>query len=73
MDNSYAFYAYATEITRAKWEGRAPDMAKVNHNKKPYRTKAQKVVAREKARKCSDGAIRSTAPASYHNSPRGAA
>lgn len=65
-------YAFATEITRAKWEGRAPNMAKVNHNKKPYRTKAQKALAREDARKCKDGAWRSRAPVSFHPAPRGA-
>lgn len=66
-------YAYATEITLAKLAGRAPNMAKVNHNKKPYRTKAQKIEARNKAYKCADGAWRSSAPVSYHSSPKGAA
>lgn len=39
-----------------------PDMT----NRKPYRTKAQKQLARKTAEKRSDGAYRSTAPKSYH-------
>jgi hypothetical protein len=35
-------------------------------NRKPYRTKAQRKIARETAVKCKDGAYRSTAPVSYH-------
>lgn len=35
-------------------------------NRKPYRTKAQKLLAEKKARKCSDGAYRSSAPVSWH-------
>lgn len=66
-------YAYATEITLAKLEGRAPNMAKVNHNKKPYRTKAQKAEARNRAYKCDDGAYRCSVPVSYHPAPKGAA
>ena len=65
-------YAYATEITLARLEGREPNMARVLRNKKPYRTKAQKAVAREKAYKSIDGAWRSSAPVSYHPTPRGA-
>lgn len=36
-------------------------------NYKPYRTKAQKKLARETARLCKDGTYRSTAPVSYHS------
>ncbi|MGY6251517.1 hypothetical protein ACXIUS_28970 [Bosea thiooxidans] len=36
-------------------------------NRKPYRTAAQKALARQTARKCEDGAWRSTAPVSYHS------
>lgn len=39
-------------------------------NKKPYRTKKQKLEARRLARKDSDGAIRSAAPVSYHAAPK---
>lgn len=35
-------------------------------NRKPFRTKAQKIVAREMASKGSDGAYHSNAPVSYH-------
>ena len=35
-------------------------------NKKPYRTKAQKELARKTAVKCQDGTWRSDAPVSYH-------
>jgi hypothetical protein len=35
-------------------------------NRKPYRTASQKELAKQKARKCEDGAYRSTAPVSYH-------
>jgi hypothetical protein len=35
-------------------------------NRKPYRTKAQKELARSQARKDSDGTYRTTAPVSYH-------
>lgn len=44
--------------------------AEINYwNRKPYRTKAQKVVARERAYKCEDGAWRSPAPFSMHPAP----
>ena len=66
-------YAYATEITLAKLEGRAPNMSRVNHNKKPYRTKAQKAEARNRAHKCDDGAWRCNVPVSYHPAPKGVA
>ena len=36
-------------------------------NNKPYRTAAQKEMARKTARRCEDGAWRSTAPVSYHS------
>ena len=35
-------------------------------SRKPYRTKAQKALAREMARKCADGAWRSNAPFRLH-------
>ena len=35
-------------------------------NRKPYRTVAQKELARKMAVKCADGTWRSTAPVSYH-------
>lgn len=38
-------------------------------NKKPYRTKAQRAVARRMARRCADGAWRSQAPFSFHGVP----
>lgn len=37
------------------------------YNRKPYRTKAQKQVAKDAAVRCKDGAYRSTAPVSFHN------
>jgi hypothetical protein len=39
-------------------------------NYKPYRTKAQKKLARETARLCNDGTYRSNAPVSYHSKNR---
>lgn len=54
--------AYATQFTRT---------GKLNmHNRKPYRTASQKAQARATARKCEDGAFRSSAPVSYHAAPR---
>lgn len=38
-------------------------------NRKPFRTAAQKHDARTSARKCDDGAYRSSAPVSYHRAP----
>lgn len=35
-------------------------------NRKPFRTTAQKALARQTARKCEDGTWRSSAPVSYH-------
>jgi hypothetical protein len=54
-----------TQISR---EGLAagPDMT----NRKPYRTKAQKRLARETATRREDGAYRSSAPVSYHQEKR---
>lgn len=52
-------HAYATQFTRT---------GTVNtHNRKPYRTVAQKAEARRLAVKGKDGAWRSTAPVSYHS------
>ena len=53
---------YATTFTRT---GKL-DML----NKKPFRTAAQKAEARRTARKDADGTWRSSAPVSYHRSPR---
>ena len=36
-------------------------------NRKPYRTKAQKAIAKRTAYKGKDGAFHSTAPVSYHD------
>jgi hypothetical protein len=36
------------------------------NNYKPYRTKAQKQIARQTAVKCKDGTWRTNAPVSYH-------
>lgn len=54
-----------TRITR---EGLAagPDMT----NRKPYRTKSQKRLAREKAYKGKDGTFHSSAPTSLHQEKR---
>ena len=41
-------------------------MARDYTNRKPYRTKAQKELARKTAYKAADGTWRSTAPVSYH-------
>lgn len=40
-------------------------------NRKPYRTASQKEEAKRTARKCEDGAYRSTAPVSYHRAQKG--
>jgi hypothetical protein len=53
-----AHLAYQTQASRT---------GQVNMvNRKPYRTKAQKELARSQARKDSDGTYRTTAPVSYH-------
>lgn len=57
--------AYATSFTRT---GKL-DMT----NRKPFRTAAQKALARQTARKCEDGAWRSTAPVSFHRTAKGRA
>ena len=41
------------------------------HNRKPYRTKAQKAEARRLAYRAKDGTWRSNAPFSCHPAPRG--
>jgi hypothetical protein len=51
--------AYQTKFTR---EG-----VRNLSNRKPYRTKAQKIVARNMAVQCPDGAFRSSAPVSFHD------
>lgn len=58
---------YATQLTRQIAEGRSnPERSMLN--KKPYRTKSQKVTARDKARKDKDGTFRSNTPRSFHAS-----
>lgn len=57
-------HAYATKITREG--GNTPNF----HNRKPYRNKLLKRIARDTARKCEDGAWRSTAPVLTHAPPR---
>lgn len=47
------------------------DSKRSMHNGKPYRTKAQKVLARETAYKGKDGTFHSTAPVSHHPKPKG--
>lgn len=39
-------------------------------NRKPFRTQAQKELARKTAVKCADGTWRSNAPVSYHSKGR---
>jgi hypothetical protein len=39
-------------------------------NRKPYRTKAQKIEAKRTAVKCADGTWRSPAPVSFHKEPK---
>lgn len=56
-------FAYATKFTR---EG-VRDMT----NRKPYRTKAQKIVAKQMAYDTPDGTIRSNAPVTYHRAEKG--
>jgi hypothetical protein len=50
--------AYQTQLSRT---------GQVNMvNRKPFRTKAQKELAKSSAVKCEDGTWRSTAPVSHH-------
>ena len=63
-------YRYATKLTREIFEGKV-NPSRNMHNRKPYRTRAQKAEARDKARRCGDGAWRSSAPVSWHPEPRG--
>lgn len=60
-----------TKITRAAFEGKPFTGERNMDNRKPYRTKRQKVEARDKANKQKDGTYRSNAPVSFH--PRTAA
>ncbi len=39
-------------------------------NRKPYRTRSQKEMARSSAQKGKDGAYRSSAPVSFHRAPK---
>lgn len=52
---------YSTQFTRTGER----DMV----NRKPFRTKAQKKLAKDSARKDKDGTFRSSAPVSYHTQP----
>ena len=56
-------FAYATKWTRDQLDGKQPSRDLTN--RKPYRTAAQKRLAREIARKVK-GAWVSSAPVSYH-------
>lgn len=57
--NNHPELACVTEFTRT---------GKLNMiNRKPYRTPAQKALARQTARKCEDGAYRSAASVSFHS------
>ncbi|MCW2405068.1 hypothetical protein M2336_001697 [Sphingobium sp. B1D7B] len=62
-------FRYATKLTRDIFEGKA-NPSRNMHNRKPFRTKSQKAEARATARKCADGAYRSSALRSYHDAPR---
>lgn len=63
-------YAWATERTLAHLAGRAENTALMNHNRKPYRSKALKAQARREAVKCDDGAWRTDTPVLWHPAPR---
>jgi hypothetical protein len=54
-------YHSQTQISRLGLDA-GPDMT----NRKPYRTKAQKALAKKTAYKAEDGTHRSTAPKTYH-------
>ena len=64
------FSPYATRYTREKHEGKKNPQIEM-WNRKPYRTAAQKRLARQTAEKRKDGAWRSTAPVSIHPQPKG--
>jgi hypothetical protein len=59
---------FATERTRAIMEGRPEREAVQNHNGKPYRTKSQKLEAKDRARR-HNGTWVSPAPVSHHKAP----
>jgi hypothetical protein len=61
---SHVTAKFATKITRDG--GHTPDYT----NRKPFRTKAQKRLARETAWKGSDGAYHSDAPVSFHGAAK---
>jgi hypothetical protein len=61
---------YATERTRAIMEGRKEKDNLMSYNGKPFRTKAQKRIARESARR-HKGTWVSSAPVSHHPRPKG--
>lgn len=63
-------YAWATQFTRESWFEGKKNPSRNMLNRKPFRTKAQKVAARDEACRCDDGAWRSSAPVSYHEAPR---
>ena len=60
---------YATRLTRERHEGKKNPQIEM-WNRKPFRTKAQKAMARDDAKKCKDGAYRSAAPFSMHAKPK---
>ena len=60
---------FQTKLTREIMEGKKAPTRNM-WNGKPYRTRAEKAEARAKARRCNDGAFRSTAPVSWHPVPR---
>lgn len=60
---------YETKLTREIREGKTAPSRNM-WNGKPFRTRSQKSAARNTAEKRADGAYRSTAPLSYHPTPR---
>lgn len=62
-------YRYATKLTRGILAGEK-NPSRNMHNRKPFRTAAQKARAREDAFRCKDGYWRSAAPVSWHPEPR---
>lgn len=68
MDYAIA-YRFGTKLTRDILDG-AKNPSRNMHNRKPYRTKAQKAEARHEAVRCKDGAWRSPVAVSVHSVPR---
>lgn len=59
-----------TKLTREILDGKKSPQRDMT-NRKPYRTKAQKRIARENAYRAADGAWRTDAGVSFHPVPRG--